>query len=56
EKEHIAVEEERLVWGDIGDNEEIQIAIEEQHGLNPLYSSANVTCQGANTADFDFFP
>ncbi|CAK9070477.1 unnamed protein product [Durusdinium trenchii] len=43
EKEHIAVEEE-----------EMQIAIEEQHGANPLYTYANVTCQGATTADFDF--
>lgn len=32
----------------------MQIAIEEQHGANPLYTYANVTCQGATTADFDF--
>ena len=34
--------------------EEMQIAIEEQHGANPLYTYANVSCGGATTADFDF--
>lgn len=34
--------------------EEMQIAIEEQHGANPLYTYANVSCAGATTADFDF--
>ena len=34
--------------------EEMQIAIEEQHGANPLYTFSNVSCAGATTADFDF--